>query len=115
MICNNCSCDQLGQYSEDEYKIFIKVLCRSVLLYTCDNKGLLLFTPKFYVLISLEANSYQKTGIRTAIESLGAGFCHLNKEGVTKGKPVGLFQKQENILTSMSMNIFCYSDLNISA
>ena len=58
MISNNCSCAQLGQYSEDEYKIFIKVLGRSVLLYTCDNKGLLLFTPKFYVLISTNSILY---------------------------------------------------------
>lgn len=36
----NCKrCSEMGQYTEDEYKIFIKVLCRSVLLYTQNEGG----------------------------------------------------------------------------
>lgn len=42
-------CGEMGQYSDAEYETFLKVLCRSVLSYTCEKEGGLISRHQIFI------------------------------------------------------------------
>ncbi len=87
--CDDCKI--LGNYSDEEYEIFKKVLPRVVLLKTGNY---LRGTKENQTVVS-------KTSVRSAVEYLGAGFKSKNMNSLTKG--LAGYSETDDLLKSMTI------------
>lgn len=81
------ACQELGNYTEEEYEIFKKLLPRVVLLKTGT------------YLRGAKKEAVTKTAVHSAIEYLSAGFRSKNMNSITKG--VSTLAEQDEIFQSM--------------